>query len=129
MPQLCTISKVFNDETEFNQIKRNNEVRLAKSCRECNLKKSDEKKRALESTYQHLWTRAEGSKITDPWEIVDDHKDHTCDKCRKEQSMEEFVIYGSKYNPKLSKTCRICNGYCRFENERRRRGVFKEEWY
>ena len=31
--------KVFKDESEFNQIKRNNEVRLAKSCRECNSKK------------------------------------------------------------------------------------------
>ena len=128
MPRLCTISKVLNYESEFNQIKRNNEVRLAKSCRECNLKKSNKKRRALESTYQHLWTRTDGSKITDPWEIVDD-KDHTCDKCRREQSMKEFVIDGSKYNPKLFKTCRICNGYRRFENERRKRGVFKEEWY
>ena len=129
MPQVCTMCKLLKDESEFNQIKRNNEVRLAKSCRECNLKKSEEKRRALGSTYQHMWIREDGSKITDPWGIVDDHKDHTCDKCRKEKSMKEFVIYGSKYNPKLSKVCKVCNGYRRFENERRNRGEYKEEWY
>ena len=100
IPQICTISKVLKGESEFNQIKRNNEMRLAKSCRECSLKKYEEKKKALELEYQHLWIREDGSKITDPWEIVDDHKDHTCDVCTKEQSMKEFVIYGSKYNPK-----------------------------
>ena len=50
-------------------------------------------------------------------EIVDDHKDHTCDKCIKERSVKEFVIYGSKYNPNVSMICRVCNGYRRFENE------------
>ena len=60
--------------------------------------------------------------------VGDDHKDHTCDKCRKKKSVKEFVIYGSKYNPKLSKVCRICNGYHRFENERRKRGEYKEEY-
>ena len=77
MRQTCTICKVLKDESEFNQIKRNKEGRLAKSCRECNLKKYEEKKRALELEYQHLWIREDGSKITDPWEIVYDHKDHT----------------------------------------------------
>ena len=62
-------------------------------------------------------------------EIADNHKDHSCDKCRKEKSVKEFVIYGSKYNPNISMICRVCNGYCRFENERRKRGEFKEEWY
>ena len=121
--------KVLKDELEFNQIKRNNKMRLAKLCRECNSKKSEEKGRALELEYQHLWIREDGSKITDPWEIVDDHKDHTCDICRKEKSVKEFVIYGSKYNPKLTKACRVCNGYCRFQNERRKEGEYKEEWY
>ena len=51
----------------------------------------------MESTYKHLWIRKDGSKITDPWEIVDDHKDHTCDKCRKEKSVKEFVVHSSKY--------------------------------
>ena len=127
MPQACIICKVLKDESEFNQIKRNNEMRLAKSCRECSLKKYEEKKKALELEYQHLWIREDGSKITDPWEIVDDHKDHTCDKCRKEKSVKEFVIYGSKCNPKLFKTCKRCNDYRRFENERRKRGEFKKE--
>ena len=81
----------------------------------------------MESTYQHLPIREDGSILTDPWEIVDDHKGHTCDKSRKEKSVKEFVIYGSKYNPKLSKVCRVCNGYRRFEDERRKRGEFKEE--
>ena len=129
MPQVGTLCKVFKNESEFNQIKRSNEVRLAKSCRECNLKKIEEKRRALELTHQHLWIREDGNKITDPWEIVDDHKDHTCDKCRKEKSVKEFVIYCSKYNPNFSMICRVCNGYRRFENERRKRGEFKEEWY
>ena len=129
MPQACTMCKVLKDESEFNQIKRNNEVRLAKSCRECNSKICEEKKKALELAYQHLWIREDVSKITDPWEIVDDHKDHTCDKCRKGKSVREFVIYGSKYNPKLSKECRVCNGYRRFENKRRRGAEYKEEWY
>ena len=127
MPQVCTMCKVLKDESEFNQIKRNNEVRLAKPCRECNLKKYEEKRRALESTYQHLWTREDSSKITDRWEIVENHKDHTCDKYRKEKSVNEFAIYGSKYNPNLSKVCRVCNGYRRFENERRKKGKFKEK--
>ena len=55
----------------------------------------------MESTYQHLWITEDGSKITDLWEVADDHKRHTCDKCRKERSAKGFVIYGSKYNPKL----------------------------
>ena len=116
MPQVCTMCKVFKDESEFNQIKRNNEMRLAKSySSECNSKKYEEKKKALELEYQHLCIREDGSKITDPWELVDDHKDHTCDVCRKEKSVKEFVIYGSKYNPKLTKACRVCNGYRRFQ--------------
>ena len=94
MSQVCTICKVLKDELEFNQIKRNNEVRLAKSCGECNSKKSEEKRKTLELTYQHLWIREDGSKITDPWKVVDDHKRHTCDKCEKEKSVKEFVIYG-----------------------------------
>ena len=103
-------------------------MRLAKSCRECNSKKYEEKK-VLELQYQHLWIREDGSKITDPLEILDDHRDHTCHICRKEKSVKEFVIYGSKYNRKLSKACRVCNGYRRFENERHKGGEYKEEWY
>ena len=36
--------KVLQDESEFDQIKRNNEVGLAESCTECNLKKFRRKK-------------------------------------------------------------------------------------
>ena len=125
MPQVYTMCKVLKDESEFNQVKRNNEVRLAKSCRQCNSKKYVEKSKALESTYQHVWIREDSSKITDLWEIADDHKDHTCYKCRK--SVKKFVTYGSKYSPRLSKACRVCNGYRRFENERRT-GRMVLEW-
>ena len=104
-------------------------MRLAKSCRDCNSTKSEEKSNVLESTYQHLWIRKDGSKITDPWEVVDDHKHYTCNKCGKVKSVKKFVIYGSKYNPDLSKVCKICNDYRRFVNERRKRGECKEEWY
>ena len=34
MPQVCIMCKMFKDESEFNQIKRSNEVKLAKSYRE-----------------------------------------------------------------------------------------------
>ena len=54
---------------------------------------------------------------------------HSCDRCGKEKSVKKFVMYDSKYNPKLSKECKICNDYRRFENKRRRRGEFKEDWY
>ena len=84
--KVCVKHVPFVRSLRKNQnLKRNKEVRLAKSCRECNLKKYQEKKRALELEYQHLWIREDGSKITDPWEIVDDHKNHTCDVCRKEK--------------------------------------------
>ena len=85
MLQECTIRKVIKEESEFSWLNRNKGVQLAKSCRKCNWKICEEKKRALESRYQHLQIREDGSKITDPWEIVDDHKRHTCDKCRKEK--------------------------------------------
>ena len=48
-----------------------------------------------------------GSKNTDPWEIVADHEHHACDKCGKEKSAKEFVIHSSKYNPKLSRVCKM----------------------
>ena len=49
MRQTCAICKVLKDESGFNQIERNNEVRLAKSCRECNLKKYGEKTEGAKS--------------------------------------------------------------------------------
>ena len=106
-----------------------NIAKIANSWRECNSKKYEEKKRSLKLAYQHLWIRENGSKITDPWEIADDHKHHACDKCGKEKSVKEFVIYGSKYNPKLSKVYKIFHDYRRKENERRKRGEYKEQWY
>ena len=64
---------------------------LCRECRECNSKKYEAEKKALESTYKHLWIREDGSKITDPWEIVDDLKHDTCYKSRKKAS--EIICY------------------------------------
>ena len=64
MLQECTICKVIKNESEFTWLN------------------------------QHLGIGEDGSKITDPWDIVDDHKHHTYDKCRKEKAVKEFVIYG-----------------------------------
>ena len=83
----------------------------------------------MQSIYQNLWIREYGSKITDTWVNDDDHKFHTSDMSRKEKSVKELVIYDSKFNPKLSKICKICNDCRRKENERLKRGEFKEEWY
>ena len=55
--------KVLKDESEFNQIKRNKQVRWEKSCRECNLKKYEAKRRALESRYQYLKENGTGMGI------------------------------------------------------------------
>ena len=77
-------------------VKEKQGVQLAKSYRERNLEKRENKKKALESTYQHLCIR-EGN----PWEIVDYHKCHNCNKCIKEKSVKELGIYDPKYNPKL----------------------------
>ena len=43
--------------------------------------------------------------------------------------MTKFVVYGSKGNSKLPKTCKICNEYHRKEGERYKRSEFKDEWY
>ena len=64
----------------------------------------------MESTCQRLWIRENGSKITDQLEIVDDHKRHTCDKCRKEKSVKEFMICSSKFSPKL----KVCKRYVKY---------------
>ena len=54
MPQKFAICKIIKDESELNQLRRNKEVGLAKSCKECNLVVYGSKKKALELTYQHL---------------------------------------------------------------------------
>ena len=132
MPQKCSICKITKIDADFSLLKRKGNEVLAKSCKECNFEKSSEQKRARELKYQHLWTREDGSKITDPWEVVDDHKIHTCKACNIDKSVQEFVIFGSKYNPKLSMTCKTCLDVLTEEVERRKRGDFKKrmdlEW-
>ena len=99
---------------------------LTKSCKDCSLKKYENEKKGLKLTHQHFWIRKDGSKITDPWEIVYDHKRYNCTKYRKEKTVKESVIYGSKYNPKSCKVCKICNDYRRGEkDEKYKRGEFK----
>ena len=62
-------------------------MRLGKSCSGSNSKKYEEKKKALELAYQHLWIREDGSKIADPWDIVDDHKDHNAGKKNQSKNL------------------------------------------
>ena len=50
MPQICTIYKIVKDESKFNQIERNKEVRPTKSSKECN-SKNQKKKGRLWSQY------------------------------------------------------------------------------
>lgn len=49
--------------------------------------------------------------------------------CRKEKLVRNIVIYGSRCNCTLSKTCKIGLDYCRKEDGRYKRGYFKSEWY
>ena len=88
--------------------KKRKRGRVTKPCENCNLEKAKIINKIFELKCWHLCIRKDGSQITDPWEIVDDHKLHNCAKCRKEKVVWEIVIYDSKYNPKLSKTCKIC---------------------
>ena len=67
MPQIGTICKIVKGESKFNHIERNKDVRPAKSCKECNSKKCEEKRRDLESTYQHLRIKKDDSNTTDRW--------------------------------------------------------------
>ena len=48
-------------------------MRLAKSCRESNPKKIGRKKAGPRVNISTPMIRKDGSKITDPWEVVDDH--------------------------------------------------------
>ena len=79
-------------------------VLCLKLCEKCNLEMYNNRKRALKLTYQHLWTRKDCSKLTDQCQIDDNHKHDTCAKCRKEKVLLLFMIYNSKYYPKLFKT-------------------------
>lgn len=76
-----------------------------------------------------MFTRKDGSKIADPWDIVDDHKHQNSVKCKKAGVVREFVIYGSKYNPNVSKICKTSIHYHRKEGKRSKLGEFKDEWY
>ena len=101
-----SIKNASINEPVFNQLKRNKDKEevLSKPFKECNLEMYENRKKALELTYQHLWTRKDSRKFKNQCEIIDDHKHNNCAKCRKEKVVREFAIYGSKYYPKLCKT-------------------------
>ena len=52
-----------------------------------NLEKAKNIKKTLKLKYCYLWTRKGGSKITDLWEIVDDHKHITVLNAEKKKSL------------------------------------------
>lgn len=65
MSQICTICEIIKDKSEVNQLKRNKEVRLTKSSKDCNLEMYENKKKNLELTCQYLRIRRDGSKTAD----------------------------------------------------------------
>ena len=78
--------------------------------------------------YENIWTRADGSTITDPYEIVDDKQLHKCSKCVNMKPVAEYKIVG-KYNPKLLKTCNECLEAQEIEKEQKRNGTLPRlEW-
>ena len=87
----------------------------------------ENKEKTLELTYQHLCTRKDDCNVIDPWENADDHKQLNRIKCGKENVARVFVKYGSKFDLNLSNTCKVCTDYRRKEDERRKRGDFKEK--
>ena len=101
----CTICHNLLSENHFTIRKRNGENVRAKSCKACNLEKCEaaKEKRFLDSKY--LWTRSDGSEITDPWEIMRNNNPDIieCIYCQELKKRESFMIIGSKYKPKLSK--------------------------
>ena len=131
IPQKRAICKIIKDESAFNQLKRNiyKNIGLTKSSIDYELEMHQNKKKTLKLRYRNLQMRKDHSKITDPYEVVDDHNCLNCIECRKEKSVKEFVTYGSKCNPKLSKICKNCDDYLRKEHERQKRGEFKDEWH
>ena len=128
MSAKCTICKQILSHDKFNMIKRSGEMILAKSCIQCNIDKMHEVDERQRLKYLHLWTRNDGSKISDPWEIVDDHQYHECNRCRDLCDVKAFALHGTKYNPRLSKACIECIEYSKEGVERRKRGEYKEEW-
>ena len=79
MSQKCTKCKITKDESELNQDWKSHAKRVIQKCI------NNFREKTLEFTYHHLWIRKYGSKITDLWQILDDHKRHNCAKCKKEK--------------------------------------------
>ena len=68
-----------------------------------------EGQKALKGTIcAHLRTRCDGSKITDPWEVVDDGKPKKCTSCKKLKAVKDFNLSCGKYSPRLTKLCSVC---------------------
>ena len=122
--QECRICKHTLPLEQFNKIriknytwdeklKRNVAERVpSKNCIECGKIQTEKSriyaKNKMTAKYKHIWTREDGSTITDPYEIVDDKKLHICSLSKLSCPVREFNITG-KYNPKLTKTCTYCS--------------------
>ena len=129
LSQKCTVCKQTKPAGDFNTIKRNGDTRLAKSCILCNLIKTKEKKERHEKEFAHLWIREDKSKITDPYEIVDDNVPRRCNLCHAWKPPREFSIFGISLHPKLTRGCTSCLELNRKDAERRKTGDVKDSWY
>ena len=122
--QECRICKQTIPLEQFNKILKRwrrkdpppqdffKELIPSKNCIECGKIQTEKSriyaKNKMTAKYKHIWTREDGSTITDPYEIVDDKKLHICSLCKLSCPVREFNITG-KYNPKLTKTCTYCS--------------------
>ena len=52
------------------------EIVPTRSCTECCQRNNEKYHQTQLQKYKHIWTRADGSTITDPYEIVDDQQLH-----------------------------------------------------
>jgi len=104
LSQKCAVCKQTKPADSFNTIKRNGDTKLSESCISCNQIKTKEKNEQKEKEFAHLWTREDGSKITDPYEIVDDNEPRRCNLCHAWKLPKEFSIIGL-INPRLTKGC------------------------
>ena len=101
----CRICSQINTIDNFISKYTGDIIKVCKICCSMGPEAQEERKRNL---FSHLWTRADGSKITDPWEVVDDGKLHKCVQCKKEKEVKCFNLSGGKLNPRLTKKCHIC---------------------
>ena len=76
----CTICSQICDMENFVSRYTGDIIRVCKECCLIGTEGQTERKKML---YAHLWITSDGSKITDPWEVVDAGKTHKCSSCKK----------------------------------------------